>query len=538
MDSPNPYDWQHHEPATEVPRALVGPLLEELLGGGGAVVIGGRGMGKSVLVGQVRAVLERSAGVRVLHFPASPRSLAAQDCFAMLAEQLAEPAAADLRTSYELFERYFSRRRGERLVLLYDEFDRYAQAPAPGAPVPGRLFFNDLESARRAFPGLGILAVGTLGVFVFRDVLGSSFLSRAARFWMSPFERDEVRRLARSFEARGQALSDAVLDTLELASGGNPALLTYGLQQLWRLEAPTERDVAGIYTRFQDRYGEFLSDVTKAFSDPALSRIPQRVWEVVAGARDPIDRGDLEEICRSSGGALRLTVADVLHLLQAAGFVRIDGSAISDDPLIVLPVASLLSLPEVSPPAPGFAERLWRDLATLLERLFVSSADFFRPGPVKGEKRLVPESVFSAFLALGFGLLGWQVERETQRVAGRTDLTLRRNRSPELGIVEVKIWGRRGTEEVHRQVEGYWTPEVAAGAVVMLTDAEIADWAEAYRCKCLEPSGITTAPELSGDSVLRARFRAVTSTPEGLEARVDHFLLQLPRGRRSQHDRG
>jgi len=531
MGSPNPYDWQHHEPATEVPRALVGPLVEELLGGGGAVVVGGRGMGKSVLLGQVRAALERSAGVRVLHFPSSPRSLAAQDCFAMLADQLAEPAAADLRTSHALFERYFGRQ-GEQLVLLYDEFDRYAQAPAPGASVPGRLFFNDLESARRAFPGLGILAVGTLGVFVFRDVLGSSFLSRAARFWMSPFERDEMRRLARAFEARGQALSEGVLDTLELASGGNPALLTYGLQHLWRIEAPAERDVAGIFTRFQDRYGEFLSDVTKAFSDPALSRIPQRVWEVVAGARGPIARGELDQICRSSGGALRLTVADALHLLQAAGFVRIDGSAISDDPLVVLPIASLLSLPEVSPPAPGFAERLWRDLETLLERLFVSSTDFFRPGLVKGEKPLVPESVFSAFFALGFGLLAWQVERETQRVAGRTDLALRRNNSPELGIVEVKIWGRRGTEEAHRQVESYWTPEVAAGAVVMLTDAEIADWAETYRRKCLEPSGMTTVPELSGDSVLRARFHAVSRTPEGLEARIDHFLLQLPRGRR------
>ncbi|HEX9730649.1 MAG TPA: AAA family ATPase, partial [Thermoanaerobaculia bacterium] len=187
--SSNPYDWQHHEPAVEVPRTLVQSVVAELLQGAGAVVIGGRGMGKSVLLRQVRGALESSGPVRVVSSPSPPQSLSAQDCLETLAEQLDEPVAG-LRTSHELCERYFRRRKSERLVLLYDEFDRYARAPAPNAPVPGRLFFNDLETARRSFPQLGILAVGTLGAFVFRDVLGSSFLSRAARFWMRPFTDD------------------------------------------------------------------------------------------------------------------------------------------------------------------------------------------------------------------------------------------------------------------------------------------------------------------------------------------------------------
>jgi energy-coupling factor transporter ATP-binding protein EcfA2 len=527
--SSNPYDWQHHEPAVEVPRTLVQSVVAELLQGAGAVVIGGRGMGKSVLLRQVRGALESSGPVRVVSSPSPPQSLSAQDCLETLAEQLDEPVAG-LRTSHELCERYFRRRKSERLVLLYDEFDRYARAPAPNAPVPGRLFFNDLETARRSFPQLGILAVGTLGVFVFRDVLGSSFLSRAARFWMRPFTDDEARRLALPFAERGQALADDVLATLVLAGGGNPALLTYGLQELWPVASPSERDVAHAYTRFQTRYGEFLSDVVEAFSDPALSRIPQRVWELIRARPGEIERATIEEVCRTSGGALRLTVADVLQLLEAAGVVRIDGSAISDDPLVVYPVAGLLGLPAISPPAPGFAERLWRDLATLLAQLFAASADFFRPGAKAGQKRLVPESVFTAFLALGLGLLGWQVEREAQQAAGRTDLKLRRNGSAEVGIVEVKIWGRPGSEDAHRQVAGYWTPDVAAGAVVMLTDADISDWPEAYRRKCLEPRGVAVEEVASPQSATRARFRASSLTPEGLSFRVEHFLVRLPRG--------
>ncbi len=541
----NPYNWQHHEPAVNVPRALVATVADELLQGGAAVVIGGRGMGKSVLLHQVRGALRetdpRRPGdqVRVLTFPSPPQTLSATDCLRVLARQLGEPLD-DALTSFEVFERYFERHPNEKLILLYDEFDRYARPSADTDAAAGRAFFNDLETSRRSFPPLGILAVGTLGVFVFRDVLGSSFLSRAARFWMPAFSDDEARLLARPFEERGTALPEGAFDMLDLASGGNPALLTYGLQHLWPLADPTEHDVAEAFRIFQDRYGEFLRDVTKAFSDPSLSQIPHRAWELVRSDPGPVERSRFEEICRqSSAGALDLTVADVLQLLQAAGLIRVDGSAISDDPITVSPSASLLGLPEVSPPAPGFAERLWSDLELLLARLFASSVDFFRPGArsprgkraLTAEKRLVPESVFAAFLRLGFGLLGWQVEREAQEIVGRTDLKLRRNGSSEIGIVEVKIWGRRAYEEVQRQVESYWTPETEAGAVVMLTDAELPDWLRAYRKKCLADENAEATVEPAGESPLRGRFSVSSSTPQGLATRIRHFLLHLPRSR-------
>ena len=66
----NPYDWQRHQPALSLPRPDLSAVLDCLRRGGGAFVLGGRGMGKSVLLRQVREELERSPEVQALLFPA------------------------------------------------------------------------------------------------------------------------------------------------------------------------------------------------------------------------------------------------------------------------------------------------------------------------------------------------------------------------------------------------------------------------------------------------------------------------------------
>jgi hypothetical protein len=139
------------------------------------------------------------------------------------------------------------------------------------------------------------------------------------------------------------------------------------------------------------------------------------------------------------------------------GVVRLESSAVLDDPILAHPIASLLNLPKTSAPKADLEARFLDDLATLLAKLHRSSADFFRPSD--SGKRLVPESVFAAHLALGFELLGWRSERQAQRGAGRADLVLRRNGCPEVMIVEVKIWGRNDYRQAHRQVASYWTRE-------------------------------------------------------------------------------
>ncbi len=523
-----PYNWQSHNPRVEIPRRQVERVAETLHDGGSAVVLGGRGMGKSVFLRQLRTALEARGDVRVVLISAPPPELSARACLDHLARYLKAPEG--VISSQWIFADYFARNDvPEHLVLLFDEFDRYAAKGERGGDPPGRGFFNDLEASRRDIDGLGILATGSLGVFVVRDVLGSSFLARALHLHLEAFDRAETSRLAGPFAERGEALSEEVLDALHLAAGGIPALLTFGLQQLWRREKiATERDVARVYARFRDDHGEYLTDLLQSVADPRLSEAPQRVLELIRQADEPLRRPILEEACKTPDGPLALQLVDVLRLLQAAGLVRLSGSAY-DDPIVARPISGILDLPMGSRPGELLREHLLRDLETLLGKLHRASADFFRPGPPGSGKRLVPESVFAAYLALGFGLQSWNEEREAQSAAGRTDLKLRRNASPETVVVEVKIWGRPGAAAAQRQIERYWTTDVVAGAVVQITDRDIPDWPEKYRRQCLDPLGMEIEEQAAGSVAVRARFSCVSSTADGITTRVDHHLVRLPR---------
>lgn len=526
----NPYNWQSHHPAIEIPRAEVGEVTGTLLRGGSAVVLGGRGMGKSVFLRQLKDELERTSDVRVLLVAGPPMELTARECLVQLAAVLGVPFAG-ARGSSQLLEAYFAGDVPDRLVLLFDEFDRYAgrRGTASGGPA-GRAFFNDLELTRRNVDRLGVLAAGSLGVFTFRDSLGSGFLSRADRLLLRAFVREQVEALAEPLIARPAPPSSEVLDALFLASGGHPALTTYGLGALWDSSSPSERDIADIFLEFQDKNRDFLLDFQLSFADPRLSETPQRVWELIRQGDGEVSQADLQAACHVSGDNLWLDPSDVLDLLQAAGLVRVTGSK-RGNPVLVSPITSILTLPTVASPAPGLRERLRDDLVTLLSRLHASSADFFRPGTAGEGKRLVPESVFAGFLAMGFELLGWKVEREAQSVAGRTDVRLSRNASRESAVVEVKIWGRHDYQDVQRQVASYWSADTVAGAVVMLTDKEIADWPVTYERKCLGQTRSLVALDLPSASPVQAAWSTAGETADGMTTEVDHFLLRLPSGR-------
>ncbi len=527
----NPYDWQRHRPRIELSRPEVDPLVEKLSRGKSAVLLAGRGMGKSVFLRQLAATLQKRDDLRVLLIPSPPSPLTVESMIEALADALGVEAPRP-RSTHALVERYLARPdQPGRLVLLYDELDRYGRpAVGPVESAPGREFFNNLEAARRDFREVGILAAGSLGVFVFRDVLGSSFLARADAVRIPTFGVAEAAELARPFTERGEPLSETTLEALLLSSGGNPALLTYGLESLWPLAEPAERAVAVVYAHFQKENKEFLRDFELSFADQNLSQAPRRVWDLVREGRGPFSHAELKKACESPAAPLALDFADVLDLLQAAGLIRVQGSW-SIDPVQLHPIPSLLSLPAQTTAAPDLNTQLARDLQRLLERIHAAAADFYRPGPrsAGAGKRLVPESVFAAYLALGFELLGWQVEREAQHGAGRTDLKLRWNGASDLAVVELKIWGRPGYGEVHRQIEGYWSKQVSAGAVVMLTDAEIDDWPGAYRGKCLAPGVIEVESEEAKDSPVRARLAWTSTSVDGAAVRVDHFLLHLPR---------
>ncbi len=523
----NPYNWQSHRPQAEIPRNEVERLSQILRNNGSAVVLGGRGMGKSVFLRQVKADLERHPGTQVVLLEVPPPKLTVEACLGALARQLGlSPTPFDSR---EIFDELFARDGApERLVLLFDEFDRYAEKGEPSAQPPGRGFFNDLEASRRSLPELGLLAVGSIGVFIFRDVLGSSFLSRALHLRLRPLDRADAKTLTVPFRESDRDLSEEVLDALFLASGGIPAILTFGLQQLWNLDREiTTRDVTMVYKIFEEDHEEYLKDLLSALRDPRLSDAPLGVWRRIQQGPSRIPRQELEAALGQPAGVLKLTLSDALRLLEAVGVVRLESSAVHDNPVEAHPIASLLNLSRGSAEGHDLRIDFLRDLNALLGKLHRSSADFFRPDP-EG-KRLVPESVFAAHLGLGFELLGWRSEREAQRGAGRTDLLLRRNGGDEVVVLEVKIWGRNDYKEVQRQVESYWTEDVAAGAVVQITDAELPDWSERYRRECLEPSCVDFEEAAVESSSVQACFRCSSLTSSGSKIVVDHFLLCLPR---------
>ena len=528
----NPYNWRQHQPAIEIARPNLAEVEDELLRGGSGVLLAGRGMGKSVFLRQLHAELGTREGVRTVLFPVPPAGRSVEGWLRALAQRLDSPVDKPL-DPHEVIEACLAGNDApRRIVLLFDELDRYA-GPAESlaaAEHPGRDFFNSLESMRRDFPQVGVLAAGGIGVFVFRDALGSSFLARADKIRLATFDRDQIERLASPFADRAPELPPDLLDALELLTGGNPALVTYGLQGLWDVPRPTVRDVAAVFTRFEERQGEFLRDFQLSFAPDHLSEAPGRVWQLVQDSGGEVSQKQLTDACGPPGGVLSLSGSDVLDLLESSGLIQVTGS-VRANPVTVRPVASLLSLPmaSTSPPATDLASRLTEDLGTLLARLHRSSADFFRPGRDGGGKRLVPEAVFSAYLALVFELLGWQAEREAQRGAGRTDLLLRWNGSEELAIVEVKIWGHNDYRDVQRQVESYWTSGVAAGAVVMVSDAPPDDWPAVYRDRCLAAND--SPPEASGSherpgSPVQS-WISTRGVAGGDQVRVDHFLLPL-----------
>jgi hypothetical protein len=341
--SANPYNWQSHSPTVRIPREGVGKAAGLMRNNGSAVVMGGRGMGKSVFLHQLEAELERDDDTRVLLIEAPPAALTVEACLGLLAESLG--VAPSEFTSRRLFDEYFSRDDSpERLVLLFDEFDRYAEKGASAQP-PGRGFFNDLEASRRSLPRLAILAAGSIGVFIVRDVLGSSFLARALYLPLRPFPRGDVDILARPFaEAADRIpLCDDVLDALFLASGGIPALTTYGLQELWSLgRETTPDDVTTLFKAFNRNYREYLRDLLSALNDPRLSDAPRRIWERIQEGPGWIHRSQLKAAMGTPSGALNLSLDDALYLLEITGAVRIDGPTY--DPIGVYPITSLLNL--------------------------------------------------------------------------------------------------------------------------------------------------------------------------------------------------
>jgi hypothetical protein len=526
--SQNPYDWTRHTPIRAVVRSERLTELSRLLRARkGCVLLGGRGMGKSVLLHQLEARIQADdSSVRVVRFDGPPAPPTLRTSLKVLGDRLGVANASRLQPE-EIFERYFAEHAEvSSCVLLFDELDQYA-TPQDRRSL-GRQLFNRLEAVRRSPGGrIGILAAGGLGIYILRDMLGSAFMSRVYYEHPTVFSQAEIEELSQPFAERGTPLPEAVRAAIHLASGGHPALVTYGLERLWDRSGISEGDIAAIYAEFVSRHADFLRDIRDAIGHPNFSEAPLRVWERIREGKGQVPRAELLEAAATASGKLRMDLRDILRLLESAGLITGEGAMDTDDPLRVRATAGILNLPPPSDRRGKLVDLLGEDLSSLLSSIYDWSPDFFRPGRGDEGKRIVPESVFTAFLGLGLRLRGWTVEREALQGAGRTDLKLKRSGGG--AIVETKLWGHPGYENVQAQLEGYWNGEVGAAAVVMISDAGGSSFKEEYRRRCLSRPDLKIADEVAPPP-LQGRFVVESTTARGFAARVEHLLLRLPRG--------
>jgi len=246
----NPYRWQHDHPQHAVPRQVA---LEDLHGhvrrGLAIRLVGGRGMGKSVLLRQLESRLGGDPGTRVVRVPSPPADATLVGLVHDLADRLG--LAPLPRDTLGAFMDAVAASGTDRLVILLDEADQYVQLDPTGHVA--RAWFNQLEAMRKERQDrLAIVVAGGLGLLHLSHVLGSGLVSRAESVLLSPFDLDDLSILAEPLAERGgHALDREVLHTLAALSGGNPALATFALEHLWAEPAgeppapPVRRDAVG-----------------------------------------------------------------------------------------------------------------------------------------------------------------------------------------------------------------------------------------------------------------------------------------------------
>jgi hypothetical protein len=323
---PSPYRWDSHSvpPELELARPeLLQATASQLRRGGSAVLLGGRGLGKSVFLRQLEVHLRSQEGVAVcLLEPPLVRTL--PGALGDLARALGVPVrpGTQLVSAREVVDQLLYRQPElQSVILLYDGVDPFilGEEGRPGSLGP--VWFDHLESVRRSVPRLGVLVAGGLGVYLLRQPLGSAFFSRTRLVKLPLLSAEELSRLAMPFAEQGNPLGSAVLEAIRSVSGGNPALVSYVLEHLWREEKPSPEAVESLATRFLREHPGFVHASLRWLSTAGLGEAPLRVLARLREAGGVVARGALLEAMGPEVEA-RLELRDVVDLLASAGLVR------------------------------------------------------------------------------------------------------------------------------------------------------------------------------------------------------------------------
>ncbi|MEO8036840.1 MAG: hypothetical protein ABI837_20585 [Acidobacteriota bacterium] len=305
-------------------------------------------------------------------------------------------------------------------------------------------------------------------------------------------------------------------------SGGNAALVTYGLQELW----DGEHDIVRIYEKFKREDGGFLRRIRRTVADDRVSKLPSLFWRTILRGGGELAQSKANEILAEDGNDLSMEVEDVIALLQSAGLIRLE-SSISADPIRVSVIPSILNFEPRAVTRKRHATlraQLVEDLRAILGLLHSFTLDFLPGG------KPATEDTFSALIATNLQSRGWiSAEREAILGAGHADIKATHDHFPDqTAVIEVKMWPRNNYNGIHQQVASYWSDGVTAGAAVMLdVRLDVTRWQSEYERDCLDGKAQGTWQPPRGP--LHGHVVAVSSLSSGLTVEVDHFLLHLQR---------
>lgn len=519
----NPYAWQKHFPHRPISRtALLTDAVEHLRRGVAVKVVGGRGMGKSVLLHQIGEQLACVPGTRVVQVPSPPEEATVTGAVGALAAKLGIRDLVPPRMD-DLLERTLQ---GDvtRLVVLFDEADQYiGLGGAEGAFA--RAWFNKLEATRKQWDSrFDLVFAGGLGLLYLEREIGSGLVSRAESCILAPFDPSEIASLAQPFEEDGRALNEECLEALLAFSGGSPALVTYGLEKLWGAEATTVLELERIFGGFHEYNDSFVRAVRDSVSHRGRLDAPWRVLEVVRECAGSVPLSELRDACVSRNETMTIDPDQALKLLSAAGLVQVLGS-MSADPVTAWPIASILNLPKTPAGAGTTIDRLIQDVSSVLANVHRFGRDFH------GKDGLLHEDLYSSLIGVGLRLLGWlETDREAVQAAGYTDVKVQLRTRPGLGghvIIETKIWRDADYNKgIQQQINDYHISETIHGIAVTLGVRGMKGWTQAYEQICL--AGLSFE-KLEAPRDLVGRWRVKSTDPDGRERLTDHLLVQIPK---------
>lgn len=512
----NPYRWQHDAPDRPVDRSTVlSPIVASLQRGLAVKLVGGHGMGKSVLLKQVRAHLETLPEVRVAYVPVPPGTVTLPALVEDVATRLQLPTPPN--SSLDRLMQTLAEQGATRLVLLIDEIDQYVLRDGNET----RAWLNRLEGLRKAWiDQFAVVIAGGLGLLHVTHVLGSGLLSRAETALARSFDLDELRALAAPLRERGLDTSDELVATLAALSGGNPALATYGLQRLWDAGTATRDVLIDAFASFQQQHRDFIRAVQDGVSHKGMVSAPARVLAVARRTGGPLSQRRLREAC--AGDDPPVDVPQALQLLEAAGLIHVHGSPLAD-PVRVHTVSSILELAAEREPAADPIEGIVATVAAASAAIHRFGRDFH------GKKDVLPEAVFTSVLAVALASRGWtDVDREAIQAAGYTDLRVR-IRDPQIEghvLVEAKIWPRNDLGAIQQQLDDYRVAATRHGIAVVFGKRSVEGWIEEYEAHCLAGRRFT---RLAPPSDVVGHWRVEEVRDDGVTWRTDHFLVHVPK---------